>query len=855
MFVTSVLFGQACGVVRPAVVNSNYSQNGYPHSASLTACATCHENKRPLVPVGLHGFEHTNMQYGGMGDCISCHNLVNNWGVAWTGGQFAHDPQPTSCVSCHSSQRPTTLVGTPSFDHSLNGTGDCFSCHAKNVLKYDTIADFVGGEYMPSELVGPKQLTVAVNTPTFTGSQITKVTASNQTLKIQMLHSTDQLPPGDSGAIPPVAPFIESCTSCHTGAASGNLSGGIFHASITSASIAQPSACIECHSNTLPTGFVGPNDANRTPASGPMRHEAMAWVDDGTGTGSLKRSNTALVTQDCATCHKTPGGSWASAKFHSNLTTQPTSCLDCHSNSRPVGSFGTPVFDHAKYGGTIDCVTCHNVTNFANRTGWANGNYSHVGVTSCTSCHEAQRPVNATGWQNTPRASWSATTTRFDLTKHAVGTDCVTCHKTTTYTALTDFKNAAYHANNTTLPSQCLSCHNYPTGAVGTPATDHATLKTDCAGCHSGAISTFNSITGWANGVGSSSTPPTGKVNADMTLFSFAYWTVNPITLVKSGNVVTSSSKATGVKLPMQILHSSPAVTNLANCATCHKVGFTSQSGTRYHTSIATQPTANCLSCHSPAGVPTGIVGPISTDTSGIANMSHQQTSVTECSTCHTNTGTRWSDGLFHSKVSAATVTACTNCHFPRMPATVTASSTNYTTTTAAVVPMHLSHTSPIVTQDCVSCHTTKGPVAGNSAPWKLAVNKIHTVIANASITACNACHTADKPATTVYYPSATANKRYAHLTQYRGDTDCFTCHTKMALTPWTDITRIGTATGWSGGLYNHQDANGKALTKNGGSCVNCHTGSTGFYKHDNLSKSRMSIEMPCMTCHATAKF
>jgi hypothetical protein len=96
-----------------------------------------------------------------------------------------------------------------------------------------------------------------------------------------------------------------------------------------------------------------------------MKHDAVAWVN---GTAFFM----ALVTQDCAVCHRAPigatdGGFSVGANFHASLQAaaqpQPTSCLDCHANSRPT----TPVvtanltFDHRSpdAGALGDCKDCH----------------------------------------------------------------------------------------------------------------------------------------------------------------------------------------------------------------------------------------------------------------------------------------------------------------------------------------------------------------------------------------------------------------------------------------------------------------------------------------------------------------
>lgn len=842
-FIISILVGQACSVVRPKVVNPNYLATGsdFPHPNTLATCITCHLSNRPIGFVGSHNWNHADPTFGATGDCLTCHSDVSSWGTSWLGGQYAHAPQPNSCVNCHSNERPTTLVGNPAFDHSLNGTGDCVSCHSKNTFLYDTLANWAGGEYIPTNLIGNKTLTLSRQLPTFTGSEISSVTSSQVTLPLQMDHTTLQIPQGDV-----VTPsYISQCVNCHASTAAGNNTNGVFHESLNRSGLPQPTSCNECHSSASPTGFVGPIDNNRNPLSASMRHEATTWQPNG---ASWAHSTTGIVTQDCSACHKDPRGSFANAKYHSNLSTQPGSCIDCHSNSRPRGPSGSPLFDHAFNGGNADCTLCHNVTAYNSKSDWANGNFSHTGVTSCSGCHEAQRPINTTGWVNSTRSSWAAGTTLWDLSKHSIGNDCSICHSNVTaHTAITDFKGGNF--DHTQRPASCVNCHNYPSGAVGTPATDHAQFGgQDCNGCHT-TNSTYANMSGW---VGGQSTPQ-GLVNGDTSMFAWTTWTVNPISIVKSGNVVTSSTQTNGVKLLNQMNHYSSQVANLNNCNSCHTVGRAATSGTRYHASLTAQPTTDCLSCHNPGALPVGIVGPVVGDTSGIANMNHAGLANKECSTCHAQPKTTWADGVLHSKISATSITNCVDCHFPRMPQTATATAETFTSTTGTIFTQHMSHKDVSVTQDCATCHTTKGPVAGNTSPWKTGVNKLHAVIAGTSLTQCNNCHTLDKPGSTVFYPSATANGRYIHVTQYRGDTDCFTCHTKKNTSNYVDLTTIGST--WNKGHYNHKDSANKKLASS--TCVSCHTGTDtkGFYKHENLGKTTWQINMPCMTCHGTAAF
>src|SRR2546422_383544 len=260
------------------------------------------------------------------------------WGGTqnWVGGSFAHGaagtPAASTCVACHSSQRPDLNGVQPSqlpgsFDHSANGATDCLACHQSTVSRgsyahYLPIpgGDWRGGVGAPAGLTFDVGQDVMVTTgiPSWSGTSIVSVTPRSETLPMQMLHGSSQVP----------AAVGTSCANCHVDAASGDCYPGVFHASLTALGAAQPSACVDCHAGAAPAGFVGPIATNpaRNPASAEMKHDAVAWASGKPGT-------TALVTQDCARCHLPPlqatEGAWGvgrsgatPALYHASLATE-----------------------------------------------------------------------------------------------------------------------------------------------------------------------------------------------------------------------------------------------------------------------------------------------------------------------------------------------------------------------------------------------------------------------------------------------------------------------------------------------------------------------------------------------------
>jgi len=117
-----------CKECHLANIGTSWSGGSFTHSQTLTGtCMECHLGDRPSAPVsystssGTQVYDHA---VSGTGDCVNCHQHA---GVTWSGGNYSHNPTPTTCISCHINQRPTGVV--QGFDHASGGTGDCVACH------------------------------------------------------------------------------------------------------------------------------------------------------------------------------------------------------------------------------------------------------------------------------------------------------------------------------------------------------------------------------------------------------------------------------------------------------------------------------------------------------------------------------------------------------------------------------------------------------------------------------------------------------------------------------------------------------------------------------------------------------
>lgn len=255
----------------------------------------------------------------------------------------------------------------------------------------------------------------------------------------------------------------------------------------------------------------------------------------------------------------------------------------------------------------------------------------------------------------------------------------------------------------------------------------------------------------------------------------------------------------------------------LGDCIGCHKAAGISWSTQAYsHTPLP----ISCSSCHASAR-PTVTTTLPSGATKNLYQHKVEFNGLADCVACHTklpaNAGVTWAGGTFnHKSNTGGALNTCLPCHQQERPMGPAGGS-------------GFDHALNGGTGDCVSCHKSAG-ISWTAGQFS------HSPVP----TACISCHVSDRPNTTTFFPSATANGRYVHTTQFRGLNDCASCHTTVPA-------NVGVR--WSGGYYDHRNANGGQITKP--ACATCHTGTNGdgFYDHDNAAGNR-STTPPCSTCH-----
>ncbi len=524
--------------------------------------------------------------------CNSCHGGSNSF------KQF-------DCLSCHQHQDQATLTaGHRGVSQFAYDSASCYSCHRNGAA---------GGAVPAGAISDPaKSLTINAEIPSYVDTSISSLSPQTETLPMPMYHASPNV----------VAASLTSCGNCHVNAGMGAFFPGDLHLSLASLSLAQPTACADCHASSMPIGFVGPTATNpaRSPASSEMKHDAVLWSKG-------LPTKASAVPQDCAVCHVTPtmtmSATWATsragttpARFHVSLTAaplpQPNSCVDCHANSRPAvpltsANAALPAnvqFDHSVAEALGDCTSCHLNGGATQWSSWSGGQFHLAGSatpTSCLPCHASERPTSTSTWVSTTYKN-----SPFDDVPntlgigHGAGQDCVTCHAgpgTGTWGG-TPKQNWAggyfLHGAGTTSATTCFQCHTTQRpdlvyGAAAASALpgsfDHSVNGTgDCFGCHQATVKANPSsyVTYWDGRSANTSDWKGGLGYPGSTLISapsqFISVTETTLNHPPGAKLVTSTSSITAT-LYNAMLHTSLQVppslrptkdTDYPTCSKCH---------------------------------------------------------------------------------------------------------------------------------------------------------------------------------------------------------------------------------------------------------------------------------------------
>ena len=867
----------------PHAVDCNTCHGAFQSFTQFT-CLTCHGHEQPLTDmlhVSLAKAGSAAQPDGGVGytydstSCLQCH-------AAGKRVPYSHAGITATCTACHDSGAPFAALPVAgvgldggTFAHPPTGGSDCRACH--------TVTTWLGAGNAPLDLLRDPARDVSVNAlvPSYVGTSIAALSPQTEALPMPMNHQTTDLP----------AARLGDCASCHANANSGAYFPGAFHSSLANSVpvVAQPTLCLDCHAASIPTGFVGPVNAARIPASGEMRHDAAIWNAAGPTT-------TSAVPYDCAVCHQAPSqalaATWATGKggttpalFHTPVTTagqpQPTSCLACHANSRPnavLTSANSTLppnlsFDHAAGPALADCVSCHTKPSATQWTSWSLGRFHPAGgssPTSCLPCHTGERPVTTSGWisQSYQNSPFDYVTNASGIT-HGDGQDCATCHRgpgTGAWDGTQNWAGGSFtHGPTTISGTTCLACHvtqrpTAPVGPVGSAPFDHSLNGTgDCTGCHQATVAAGSYLKylplpggDWKGGVGYPGSTPVGSPNQFVTV------TETNLNRSAPGGLVTGTSSISATLYNM-MLHVSTAVPPALNagptgtpdstrCWHCH----TNTNGTvtayadgKYHASLSNysavpggtvapfpQPTSHCADCHVQMR-PAGIVMKAGSD---LQPMDHNALFTAPAT-------------IGGVQVTGVAGMDCASCHHnPGI---------TWSDGQPAQAPLFHANIGAAVPQDCTACHY---PVMADAGKADLA-NGINYSMRHrsAQITSqnCQTCHgTALSKAANTPIAAALWQVGAYHSAVSPQPQACADCHSGSE-----PAAKASTQSSWAYTLASGSTSTNQAQWMNHGSgstagkdCVACHaadarTSGSAWNKGDSFHGQAASV-LSCKECH-----
>jgi hypothetical protein len=447
------------------------------HHAGLK-CESCHEGGQHLQASSQCGDCHAQPHGGTKAPCSTCHNPVD-----WKNATFKHDfctcilpgkHQTASCLSCHPKFRftPTEFecAGCHTKDRKHENLGACSRCHSALSWKAKSFDhNKARPGYAPFVLDG-KHLQVG---------------CENCHKEQGKFRGAPRLCEG-CHAVPKHGDF-GACSKCHTtlGFATQKFSHDKTRFPLDGKHKAQ--ACESCHTKFKPGGWAPGSGACSTCHADVHRgqfagrscadcHTTSGWKPSSIGAvehGALGFELRGWHVQvSCARCHL--DGQFRGTK---------TACADCHVD-RHRGKLGR------------DCAQCHL------ERGWrpvkpgfdhkATGfvlEGAHDGV-GCAQCHGLRREKLATVKQV------SCATCHTPRHGPDFGTNCVKCHKVTTWTDVPSFDHAhtlfPLAERHRALP--CVACHDVkkPRRSGGDPSTcrpchgdpHRGRTQAECGDCH-----------------------------------------------------------------------------------------------------------------------------------------------------------------------------------------------------------------------------------------------------------------------------------------------------------------------------------------------------------------------------------
>jgi len=687
----------------PVQNSAKFSNSAYSHTGVTTGCADCHGSNvtvgtffgvTPKTMVGLAPRHVPSSQV-----CENCHTAVPSVLIPLTGGtgvntfanaSFSHTGISTNCADCHGAgisgasffgisrivalSNYNTTSGTGSHIPAPNNAS-CETCHAGNT---------------PSALVSANASVAAATWSSGTGGATSFYTPAPTSAQIHSaVGSTTCVSCHEAGltwiglAKYPRTPATLTANATYTGFHGRPVAGGAINSIADSHHPDQTSGdCSKCHGNT----------SSYSVASMPSNHIPIG----------ASAACTACHTNITATNKDFSVKPTNLAIHQYGPTTTASDCGQCHSAANaakyaiPSASFAivAPATNHVPFGST-NCAVCHTAAaSTVSYTSFANGLYSHAGVTSgCATCHAST--VSAFQGIALTQLVVAANNSTQGANNHIPFTAaCEVCHAGSTPTAAMAIPatKPAYGATGFRTPA--------PTSAM-----IHTGITSGCQTCHEKGYL-------WA-GVSLYPISPT-LVTANA---SYRGFQTRPFATATTYSVADAGHEATGmgVGTDCALCHSGTTAftgagkpdghmpTTVSSCAVCHKGSDYSVAGLTSLTAVHT-------------GITSGALVPATA-----ANMLAKT-----CGKCHT-VGTGGTSGTAPF-AGCATQASCST------PVPI-----NYQPATTGLHPVHVPLAPPTggAAVDCNACHTSVTSFAGVN----MKNASMHTSVYNTAKVPCMSCH------------------------------------------------------------------------------------------------------------------
>jgi Cytochrome c7 and related cytochrome c len=848
------------------------------HTGSMAApadCSVCHTTANwnsTTLPSG-------HMPTPGTQTCNTCHTSAPTNYKVFATNAVLHTGITGNCSQCHGAGTQLSFynndmvvkdsVLTPSHIPYIGGT-DCSSCHKSTT--------YAAGSFGPMNMTQATHAFVATTCNTCHGTATVSffIGAASPTLQLRPADHTsgNQVAPNDCSGCHTTAnwnstslptghmpnPANKACAICHTTAPADYTTATLAANSVLHTGIS--SNCGQCHGATTALTWYNnytPKDAILAPAHIPYVagtdcsscHKSTTYAAGTFGPMNMTQATHAFVSTTCDTCHGTATASFYIGAASPTLQLRPADhttgtmltgdCSGCHttanwnSNSLPAGHMPNP--------GNQACLTCH-TSSPANYKVFATNAVLHTGITSnCSQCHGAGTQLS---FYNNDMVVKDSVLSPAHI-PYLSGTDCGSCHKSTTYAAGTFGPMNMTQATHAFVSTTCDTCHASAAGSLYMGAAsptlqrrpaDHSSgtmLTGDCSGCHTTA--------NWNSGTlpaGHMPTPGTATCLVCHTAAPANYTTMATNAILHTGitkGCITCHGQTqlsfynnNDPPKPMVAGHIPSAATP---CEDCHSATtFTTFSGTTMssakHTLMFAVIGKTCDACHETGKSFTGVTNlttrpnnhHVGQDCSGCHSPNNWGGNTAKRTVAATTTASRSTIGTVVSGSATAQSTA-------RAGAALIAANSGSTTpgigtlgTGASTGGTPMSHAG--VTGNCVSCHN--GVLAQGKGATHIASNN-----------SCSNCHS-----TVAWLP--------AHFDHQGVTASCISCHNGVSASgkPVRHVQTTqdcgachGTIT-WAAATFNHLGINA--------TCQSCHNGVTATGKQ----VQHPSTTQDCGICHST---